>query len=55
MALWLRALIALSEDLGFIPSTPWQLTTYNYSSGGPMPSSNLRGHQAHTWCTDTYM
>lgn len=32
-AQWLRALIALAEDLGSIPSThPWQITTICNSS-----------------------
>lgn len=33
----------------------WSFTTVcNYSSGNPMPSSTLCGHQVYTWCIDIY-
>lgn len=42
MAHWLRALTALSQDLGLSPSTTWWLTvTCNSSAGDTTPPSGL--------------
>ena len=48
MAQQLRALAALIEDPGSIPSTHRAALV----PGNPMPSSDSRGHQAHMWFTD---
>lgn len=47
----LRALVALPEDLGSIPSIKWQLMTVQR---GLTPSFGFLGYQAHTWYTDTH-
>jgi hypothetical protein len=46
MALWLRALTVLAEDLGSVPGPLiWHLkTTCNSSSRGPEPYSGFCGH-----------
>ena len=53
---WLRALVAVSEDVGLVPST--HMAAHNHLCvtlvlGGPMPSSDLCRHQACMWSTYT--
>ena len=55
MAQWLRALAALGENRGSIPSTPqWLITIYNSSPRGSddvlaSTGSSPHGAQTHTW------
>jgi hypothetical protein len=52
MAEWLKALVALAEDLGFIPITHMvahYLQEFQFK-GTQCPLLTLR-HQGHMWCT----
>lgn len=50
-----KILAALAEDLEFILSILWRLTTILTSvSGNLIPISRLCRYQAHTWYTDMY-
>lgn len=52
MVLWLKALVALSEELGLIP-TPY-MVAHEWSVGYYSNSSGLKGHQTHMRCTDIH-
>lgn len=45
-----KALGALAEGLGSVPSTRVEAHRYNSSSRHPMPSSSPQGHQALVQC-----
>jgi hypothetical protein len=48
----LRALIALPEGTGFIPSTHMVANSLTPVPGESVPFSDFHGHQADTWYTD---
>lgn len=53
-----RALVALPEEPGLIPSTPHDGSQPSVAPvpGAPIPSSVLHGHQKYIcmWCTDRH-
>jgi hypothetical protein len=55
MAQWLRALIALTEDPGSIPSTHMMVHNHAPVPGDLMPSSDFNRHQAHIRYTDIHV
>lgn len=50
----LRALFVLAEDLNSISESTYYTTIHNSSSGESTSSSELNGHQAHTWYTQMH-